>query len=170
MSVKNIVNHAKFAFVVDPAKYVGLDKPYTKNKYEKAGSALLLPARKLPAATVQMVKDGYRWTIEKTHDPVIITVGLTAIAMTSVQFAFYPDATTRAANYLYDNAKIVANEAWRHLEPIVTNLPYRLAIYSFIQTSILGTSLRAIGRFTNEELRPALDAMCAPKPVGMTKK
>ena len=122
-------NHSKMALTSDPDKMIN-NQGYTKNLLEKVGSFLSWHVVELPAKVYHALRD-----------PRVVTVACTALAMLSVQFAFYPRITAMAAK------AIVSYVAHRVPAWLV-----KASVYTFIQTAIAGLGTRALGRFSNSEL------------------
>ncbi|MBA3815116.1 MAG: hypothetical protein H0X29_01065 [Parachlamydiaceae bacterium] len=122
------INHAHMAFTSDPEGFSG--KNYNQNSLEKVGGMLNWCVTTLPKKA---------W--HALHNPKVLTVAFTALALLTVQFTFYPTAT-----YLATKAICIF---------IATHIPayaVKISAYVFIQMNVLGFGLKALGRFSNEEL------------------
>lgn len=122
------MNHARMAFTSDPQKLSG--KIYKPHLLEKIGE-------KLSWCVTQMPKK--IWSA--MHNPKVITVALTILAMTTVQFAFYPKITYIAIRTI---CVFIATRIPAHIA--------KLSVYVITQMNVLGFGIRALGRFSNEEL------------------
>jgi hypothetical protein len=98
-----------------------------KNIGEKLGDAMIWHVKSMPKHVCRCASD-----------PRVITVAFTALAMLSVQFAFYPVATTLAV-------RAVATAALKLL-PAET---VKFAGYVLTELGVVGYGVRALGRFTN---------------------
>lgn len=127
MSYQSFINHAALTFLSNPSDTYGA---YDPNRGEKIGDALLWPANELP-----------RYVWRALHNPKVLTVAFTALALLSVQFAFYPAATILAAKC-----------ASTFLSHYIAASTVKLAAYVLVQTAILGWGTRALGRFSNPVL------------------
>lgn len=114
-----------FAFAVK--KDIGV---HEKSLLEKAGDLGLWTIEEFPKKVWKMMKD-----------PVVITVALTAIALVGVTLAFYPVTTVLAA------------KAALLLLPQVPFWAVKFSAWVGAVGLILSTSMRALGRVTNLELR-----------------
>lgn len=122
------INHARMAFTSEPEKLSG--KIYKPHLLEKIGGKLTWCVTQMPKKI---------WSA--LHNPKVITVALTVLAMTTVQFAFYHRIT-----YIAIRTVCVF---------IVTRIPAhiaKLSIYAITQMNVLGFGIRAFGRFSNVEL------------------
>lgn len=129
-NIKSIgfINHARMAFTLDPQALSG--KIYKKNRLEKIGGLLNWCVTQLPKKA---------W--HALHNPKVLAVAFTALAMVTVQFAFYP-----TVSYLATKAVCV------FLANHISAYAVKISIYAFTQINILGFGVRTLGRFSNEEL------------------
>lgn len=123
-TVFHFIQHAKFGLSQTINRY---DQP--KNLLEKLGDLGLWTLEKFPGKIWKLMKEP-RW----------ITLALTAIALATVSFAFYPQQTIDLANY-----------AIRSI-PLPSLAQVKFGTYLFTVGNILSFSARAYGRFSNEDL------------------
>jgi hypothetical protein len=124
---KGFINHVYMALTPRPEQ---MASAYTQGRLEKIGDGLAWHVTKLP----QHIRSAL-------NNPKVITVALTALALLTVQFAFYPTATYLAAQAVFTFAA-----------QYITASGVKIAIYAAIQTAITGIGVRALGRFSNDEL------------------
>lgn len=134
------ISHAKLSFTEHPEQYA---ENYTKNNLEKVGQLLLWHVIEIPQSVYKAA-----------HNPKVLTVAFTILAMTVVQFAFYPITSLLALQ------KVVTL-----LSPIFTKFAVKLASYTLIQAAILGWGIRSMGRFTNQQLMGGFYAQQLPEGV-----
>lgn len=124
-------NQAQFGL----AKKLGDERP-AANILEKAGNGVLYITGQVPRCVKKIVKS--------LQDPRVVTLLLTAVALTAVSFAFYPTASLLATK-----------AAYTFVAKLVVQIPVwavRLSAYILTCSTIVGYSLRAQGRFCNTEL------------------
>lgn len=121
--VYRFYEHVKFALKKDIPEH-------GKNLLEKVGDIGLWPIENLPNKIWPLVKD-----------PRIVTVALTALALSAVSFAFYPLGTVNFFTRLMG------------ILPWPTKEEFKFAAYLAIVSQIVSAALRAEGRFCNTELR-----------------
>jgi hypothetical protein len=128
-NIKSIgfINHARMAFTSDPELLSGKD--YKQNRLERVGRLLI--------CVTQLPKKAWH----ALHNPKVITVAFTALAMISVQFAFYPTAS-------YLATKAICMFIVQHIPAYAV----KISVYVFTQINVLGFGIRAFGRFSNDEL------------------
>jgi hypothetical protein len=126
MSV-GFINHARLAF----NRNVEEDRSKIPENFgEKLGNAMTWHVRGLPKKVWKMA-----------NDPKVITVALTALAMLSVQMAFYPAATALAAKTA--------------VAYVAAHVPFETAkfgAYCLSMLFVVGMGTRTLGRFTNVKL------------------
>ena len=109
------------------------------NLIEKAGNSILWVVGSIPRSI--------KWVGRQFQDPRVVTIALTALAMLAVTLCFYPVATAAAIT-----AGAIAVKA------LVASIPVwgvKLSAYVLTCSTILGSGLRAGGRFANSSLMKA---------------
>lgn len=122
--VVHFVQHALYGLKSNIDRY---DNP--KNFLEKLGDFGLWSLEKFP---------GKLWAL--MEEPRWITLALTAIALATVSFGFYPKQTTDLTKLAF---QVIPTPSFAHL---------KFAAYLFSVGNILSASARAYGRFSNENL------------------
>jgi len=162
MSVNAFLNHAQLAFAWDVSQAAVIKANYKKNNCEKAGDAVLVPLKTIPTTAFGLAQRVYHWTDKQLHDPKVLTVGLTATAMTAVTFAFYPERSYNATLRLCEGAKDVAMTIATFVsEHILEKIPegtFKFIAYCTTEVGILSFGVRTFGRFTNQALMDAFYA------------
>lgn len=118
-------NHAVLGLTRNVPKHEWMDKKYI----ERGGDALLWSVERLPKII---------W--EKMQDPRVVTVALTAFALLTNSYLFYPAHTITYS--LQVIAHLHLPELWM----------VKFAAYIHICSLIIGAASRAYGRFANESL------------------
>ncbi len=125
------INHARFAFAKDPNVLLKEeDRGYEKNRMEQAGDRFAWHVVELP-----------KLICEAFENPKIVTVALTALALFSVQLTFYPIITAQAIK-----ASIIFASNY------VPFWSVKMGAYLATQAAVLGFGMRALGRFSNDDL------------------
>jgi hypothetical protein len=117
------INH----FILGVKEKIGT---HEKNTLEKAGDVGLWFIEKFPRKV---------WCAAK--NPKIVTIALTGFSLITVSFAFYPAQTTT-----------VLKKTICQIIPNISFSTAKFAIYLTLVGTIIATSMRAQGRFWNEEL------------------
>lgn len=130
----NVSYHEESFLIVRFFKHFSLGvKPdigdHERNIIEKVGDAGLWFVEELPRKVVRFC-----------HDPKVVTIALTALALIAVTVGFYPITT-----YTTINAVIL-------LLPVIPFWAAKFSVYIATVGLILSTSMRAMGRFVNSDL------------------
>lgn len=125
------LDHASFAM----AKNLGPDRK-DPNIIEKMGNGIL--------KVTGMIPKSIKYIGKSFKDPRVVTVALTALALLSASFGFYPTTTWLATK-----------AAYTFVAKLIAQIPFwavKLSAYIATCSMIVGHGLRAEGRFTNSDL------------------
>ena len=127
--LSGFVNHTKLAFG-DPRLHMDKGTQIPKNNFEKVGEKILWAPKALP----KFISNGL-------HNPKVLAVALTAIAMLATSFFFYPISTVLN---VYHTLSL--------LSPLISFWGIKTTLFVLTQLGIVGWGVRTLGRFSNPTL------------------